>query len=584
MLRPSPPTVVLKFGSSVLQSSASLPIAVAEVYRHYRGGERVIAVVSAFARVTDALCATVRTLSDDPDPAALAALVSIGEIVSAARLTLALHRAGIPAQFVDPRDIELTAAGERASAVLTRVAVDQLNARLEQTPVLVVPGFFAKSDEGGLALLGRGGSDLTALYLADAMHAKCVLLKDVDGLYESDPAKEGTRPGRFLLADYATAEACAGPLVQAKAVRFALDRVLTLDVARVGSSRRTRIGEGPTMVSRAPPLRRIRVALLGLGTVGGGVLEYLNHFPERFEVVAALVRTPAKHTGLGVRVGILTASPAEVFARNPEILIEALPGVEPARACIARALTTLMRVVTANKALLAADWGALSPRLAGPHRLIRYSAAVGGSVPMLEAIERLSLRSRIVSLRGVLNGTCNFVLDRCATGDSFANAVLRARAEGYAEADPTDDLSGRDAARKMEILGRVAFGGAPTCEELAGVTPGSCPAPERLGLVRTRLVAEAQRTAAGFTYRVTPRELPLPDFLADTRAAANRLEVTLSDARVVTLQGLGAGRVPTATAVFADVLEHVGVIEASELEIAASDAAFKVGKMRSGSS
>ena len=585
MLRASPPTVVLKFGSSVLQSSASLPIAVAEIYRHYRSGERVIAVVSAFERVTDDLCATARTLSDDPDPAALAALVSTGEIVSAAQLTLALHRAGIPAQFCDPREVELTAAGDRANAELTCVAVDQLNARLGQTSVLVVPGFFAKSEEGGLALLGRGGSDLTALYLADAMRAKCRLLKDVDGLYESDPAKEGARPGRFVLANYATAEACAGPLVQAKAVRFARDRVLALDVVRVGSSRRTRIGECPTMVSRAPPLRRIRVALLGLGTVGGGVLEYLDLFPERFEVVAALVRMPAKYVARGVPAGILTDSPAEVFARDPEVLIEALPGIEPARACLARALKALMRVVTANKAMLAADWGALSPRRAGPHRQIRYSATVGGSVPMLETIGRLSLRSRIVRLRGVLNGTCNFVLDRCATGDSFANAIGRARSEGYAEADPTEDLSGRDAARKIEILGRVAFGGAPTCEELTGIAPDSCPAPERLGHVRTRLVAEAERTVAGFTYRVAPRELPLTDFLADTRASGNRLEITLGDARVVTLQGLGAGRVPTATAVFADLLEHVGVIDASDLDIGASDGdAFRVGKTRSGSS
>jgi homoserine dehydrogenase len=564
MLRASLPTVVLKFGSSVLESAASLPIAVAEIYRHYRDGERVIAVVSAFERVTDVLCATAQTLSDDPDPAALAALVSTGEVASAAQLTLALHRAGISAQFVDPREVELTAAGDRSNATLTGVAVDRLTARLGQSSVLVVPGFFAKSEEGGLALLGRGGSDFTALYLANALHAKCVLLKDVDGLYESDPAREGAHPGRFVLANYATALACAGPLVQAKAVSFARDRVLKLEVARVGSARHTRIGEGPTIVSRAPPLRRIRVALLGLGNVGGGVLEYLNHFPERFEVVAALVRTPTRHTDRGVAAAILTDSPAEIFARHPEVLIEALPGVEPARTCLARALKSMMRVVTANKALLAADWGALAPHLAGPQRQIRYSAAVGGSAPMLEAIERLSLRCRIASLRGVLNGTCNFVLDRCATGDSFANAVGRAQSQGLAEADPVEDLSGRDAARKMEILGRMAFGGIPTCEELASVTPDSSPPPETLGQTRTRLVAEAGRTAVGFTYRVTPCALPLTDFLADTRAADNRLEITMSDGRVVTVQGLGAGRVPTATAVFADLLEHARVIEASE--------------------
>jgi homoserine dehydrogenase len=565
MLRATLPTIVLKFGSSVLQTAASLPIAVAEIYRHYREGNRVVVVVSAFERVTDTLCATAQTLAADPDPATLAALVATGEIVSASQLTLALHRAGISAQLVDPREIELTAAGDRSNAALTGLKIESLNSRLSQTSVVVVPGFFAQHERGGLALLGRGGSDFTALYLADVLRARCCLLKDVDGLYESDPAGGG-QPGRFVLADYATAASRAGPLIQAKAVHFARDRTLSLDIARVGTSRRTRIGEGPTLISRASATRRIRVAVLGLGNVGGGVLEYLNHFPQTFEVVAALVRTPSKHIARGVPASILTDSADEVFARHPEILIEALPGVEPARACVRRALKALIRVVSANKALLVAEWSTLASRLAGPHRQIRYTAAVGGSVPMLETLERLSLRSRIVRLRGVLNGTSNFVLDRCATGDSFTNAVLRAQAEGFAEADPREDLSGRDAARKIELLGRVAFGGEPHVQEVAGIAPESCPRAESLDQVRTRLVAEAWVTERGFTYTVAPRVLPVTDFLAETRAAQNRLEITLSDARIVTLQGLGAGRVPTATAVFADLLEYARMIESEIFE------------------
>ena len=567
MLRSTLPTIVLKFGSSVLQSAASLPIAVAEIYRHYREGNRVVVVVSAFERVTDTLCATAQNFGSEPDPATLAALVSTGEIVSASQLTLALHRAGLSAQLLDPRDIELTAVGDRGSAALSGLKIERLHAHLSQTSVVVVPGFFAQSDAGGLSLLGRGGSDFTAFYLADVLRARCCLLKDVDGLYESDPAGGG-HPGRFVLADYATAVSRAGPLIQPKAIRFARDRAISLDVARVGSSRRTRIGEGPTILSRASTARRIRVALLGLGHVGGGVLEYLGHFPERFEVVAALVRTPAKHIARGVPAAILTDSPDTVFARHPEILVEALPGVEPAGSCISRALKlkSLIRVVTANKALVTAEWSTLASRLSGPHRQIRYTAAVGGSVPMLETLERLSLRRRIVRLRGVLNGTSNFVLDRCATGDTFKGAVLAAQMEGFAEADPSEDLSGRDAARKMELLGRVAFGGAPYVQEVAGIAPDSCPPAESLDQVRMRLVAEAWATDTGFTYTVAPRVLPLADFLAETRMAQNRLEIILSDGRIVTLQGLGAGGVPTATAVFADVLEHARMIESEIFE------------------
>src|ERR1700722_16930480 len=566
MSRASPQTIVLKFGSSVLQSAAALPVAVAEIYRHYRDGARVIAVVSAFDGVTDALWAQSRALTESPDGATLAALASTGEISCAAQLTLAVHRTGIAAELTDPRDIEFTAIGDRNNALAARVRIDLLNERLTRARVLIVPGFFAKSLEGGVSLLGRGGSDLTALFLADALGARCILLKDVDGLYEADPAQKRAHPRRFVLANYATAESHAGPLVQSKAIRLARERGLAVDIARVGSSLRTRIGEGPTIISPALPSKPIRVALLGLGTVGGGVLQYLNRFPERFEVVGALVRTPQKHIARGVPRQILTDSPPDVFARNPQIVVEALPGAEVARQCLSLALQGLMRVVTANKALLAADWATLSPRLGGPRRQIRYSAAVGGGVPMLESLERLSLRNPIVRLRGVLNGTCNFVVDRCATGDLFVNAVRGAQAEGFAESDPAEDLSGRDTARKMEILGRVAFGGVPSCEGVSGIDEDFRVPAESLAEFRTRLVAEAERIESGFTYRVGLRALPVTDFLADTRNAGNRLEITTADGTVTTLDGLGAGRIPTATAAFADLLEHGRVIESESFE------------------
>jgi homoserine dehydrogenase len=565
MLRAISSTIVLKFGSSVLRTASSLPVAVAEIYRHYRDGKQVVAVVSAFEQVTDELCSQARMFSEEPEVGTLAALLSIGEITSGTQLTLALHRAGIPAEFVDPRDIGLTATGERDNATLSGHDLKELQARLTRAAVLIVPGFFAKSPGGGLAHLGRGGSDFTALYLANTLRAPCHLLKDVDGLYEADPALSERPPRRFLMATYAAAETHAGPLIQPKAIRFIREHGVVLDVGKVGSSLRTRIGEGPAILSAAPPPRRIQIALLGLGTVGGGVLEYLELFPERFEVVAILVRAIGKHVARGISPDILTDQPTEVFSRHPDILIEALPGLEPARACLDQALKRLLRVVTANKALLAADWEALAPRLAGRRRQIRYSAAVGGSVPMLEAIERLSLRSRIVRLRGVLNGTTNFVLDRLGSGDLLVNAVRRAQAQGLAEADPAEDLSGRDTARKIAVLGRVAFGGTPNCVELFGVDESAHVTPGDLSGSRVRLVAEAERTPTGFSYRVAPRALALTDSLADTRGAGNRLEVTTESGDIFPWHGIGAGRVPTATAVVADLLEHVRVMEEEAL-------------------
>jgi homoserine dehydrogenase len=555
--------VVLKFGSSVLRTPASLPIAVAEIYRHYRRGRRVIAVVSAFEGVTDRLLEAASLGGGAPDPAALAVLLSTGEIASAAQLVVALHRAGLPARYTDPRDIGLTGAGDRLNAELTQVRTDRLEALLDAAPVLVVPGFFAQSPEGGLALLGRGGSDLTALYLAAELQAECILLKDVDGLYEADPARvdAGDRlPRRFTQADYATAEACAGALVQPKAVRFAHGRRLALHLARVGHAQSTRIGEGPTLIGPTPIQRRVRVALLGLGTVGAGVLDYCAQFPELFEVVAALVRAPEKHRARGIPGALLVSAPEQVFAREPEVVVEALPGIEPARACMKMALDRGLRVVTANKALLASEWDSLAPRLADPARLIRHAGAVGGAVPMLEIVEALAAGGSIIRIRGVVNGTCNYVLDRCSEGASFAEALRSAQQQGFAEADPSADLGGFDSARKMEILGRVAFGGTPFREALVGIDEKSSCTPNAARAGKLALTAVAERTEGGFRYSVEPRVLPATDFLAGARGAENRLEITTGDGSIVALQGLGAGRVPTATAVFADLLEHASAI------------------------
>jgi homoserine dehydrogenase len=566
MFPPSRQVTVLKFGSSVLKTPTSMPVAVTEVYRHFRHGHRVIAVVSAFEGVTDQLLADARSFAGDPDPATLAVALSTGEIASATQLVFALHNAGIPARYVDPREIGLTATGDRLNADLSEVRVDQLNSILEESRIAVIPGFFARAADGGLALLGRGGTDLTALYLAAELKVGSTLLKDVDGLYESDPAIAGAQPRRFMHADYATAEALGGALVQPKAIRFARDRRLDVDITRIGQSRWTRIGEAPSCFAHSVTARRIRVALLGLGTVGGGVLEYLEHFPERFEVVAALVRSPEKHIARGIPRSLLVTAPDVAFARQPDIVVEALPGVEPARQCMAVAIAAGVHVVTANKALLAADWSSLYSQLVGPRRQLRYAATVGGAVPMLEHVESLACRSPISRLRGVINGTCNFVQDQLARGMSLSGAVRLAQEKGFAEADPTSDLSGLDAARKIEILGRIAFGGTPTSSLVVGLSEQmSRPVADATGRRRVeRLVAEAVRTPAGFTFKVAPESLASEEFLAGTRGAENRLEITTGDGAVLRLQGLGAGRVPTSTAVFADILEHGCLIDAEE--------------------
>jgi homoserine dehydrogenase len=186
---------------------------------------------------------------------------------------------------------------------------------------------------------------------------------------------------------------------------------------------------------------------------------------------------------------------------------------------------------------------------------------------MLETVERLAIGGSITRIRGVINGTCNYVLDRRSQGASFAEALRNAQQKGFAEADPTADLSGLDSGRKIEILGRAAFGGAPFCEALAGIDEKSSSAADDARPGKMVLLAVAERIEGGFRYSVGPRLLLATDFLAGARGAENRLEITTGEGAVVALRGLGAGRIPTATAVFADLLEHASALNADWLTI-----------------
>src|SRR5262245_38452468 len=179
---------VLKFGSSVLRSEDDLPTIVHEIYRHYHEGSGVIAVVSAFGDMTDQLMRRAESLCGQPDQSALAALLATGEATSSALLGLALSRAGIPARLLDAAQVGLRTVGDRLNA--DPIAID--SARLlgeARRAIVVLPGFVGRSENGDTTLLGRGGSDLTALFLAQRLSARCALIKDVAGLYTSDPAQ-----------------------------------------------------------------------------------------------------------------------------------------------------------------------------------------------------------------------------------------------------------------------------------------------------------------------------------------------------------------------------------------------------------
>ncbi len=211
------PVVVLKFGSSVLATAEDLPLAVDEVYRRLREGSRVLAVVSAFAGDTDRLLGRAReVLGETAAAPAVAAFVATGELQSAALLAGALLRSGVAARIVDPREIDFRVGGGALEADPVSVDLAALRSLWEAHATLVLPGFFGIDPEGRIALLGRGGSDLSALFIAGALGAECHLVKDVPGVFDRDPAVDRSGARRYAVIPWHEASEVAGPPDSAK--------------------------------------------------------------------------------------------------------------------------------------------------------------------------------------------------------------------------------------------------------------------------------------------------------------------------------------------------------------------------------
>jgi homoserine dehydrogenase len=547
---------VLKFGSSVLRTTGDLHEAVDEIYRRWRCGSGILAVVSAFEGVTDRLIAEATALFGENSPEALATYVATGEQKTAALLVGALCENGIPARYVDPREIALMTDGPRLESAPVGVDIDALHALWNRFAVLVLPGFYGIAEDGGVSLFGRGGSDMSAIFLAAKLQAPCRLVKDVLGVFDSDPA---ANPGvrRYEALSWARAIDVSGPLIQAKALEFAQSHATAFEVGRANEEGGTTVGSpvdrrSASQEAGAPPLR---VALLGCGVVGRGVYEAIHRYPKRFEVAHVIVREVHKHHDVKrVSTDLNAALDPEV-----DIVIACIPGIPDCYAIIHAALLAGKFVITSNKAVIAAHFDTLGCYTKGTTHRLWYSAAVGGALPALETVAALGTPVR--EIRAIINGTCGVVLDAWAQGTTRAEAIALAQRKGFAEADPHRDLSGLDSADKLALLMEVAFGEwrhpreIPTqgIDTLSGDPTGY------------KLIARATRTADGVVASIAP-ELPATDsFLAQALGAENRVEIELTSGEIVRLRGQGAGRWPTATSVMGDLHEVGRTIYASRL-------------------
>ncbi|MHB8420125.1 MAG: homoserine dehydrogenase [Myxococcales bacterium] len=315
--------------------------------------------------------------------------------------------------------------------------------------------------------------------------------------------------------------------------------------------------------------KTLPIGLIGLGNVGAALVRLLDERAAdlertsglRLELVRAAVREPRKARGLRLREGVLGTDALSVV-RDPgvAVVVELMGGVEPASAVVTAALEAGKPVVTANKLLLAERGEELFSLAASRGVPLRFEGAVCGGMPVVRLLREALAPDRILSLHGILNGTTNYVLSRMSdSGASFEAALAEAQRAGYAEADPSLDLSGEDAAQKLCLLARIAFGARVSPREvltegIASLTAADLAAARELGCV-VKLLAVARRDAAGLDLRVHPAMIPAGGPLSSVGGAFNAVLVQSEALGRTLLSGQGAGGTCTAEAVLADLVD-----------------------------
>jgi homoserine dehydrogenase len=312
----------------------------------------------------------------------------------------------------------------------------------------------------------------------------------------------------------------------------------------------------------------LKVALLGCGSVGSQVYRLLTEQSADLkaragaplEIVGVAVREPDRPRAVVVNPDLLTTDGLALATRpDVDIVIELIGGIEPARTWLMAALTAGKSVVTANKALVAGDRAMLHKTASQAGVDLYYEAAVAGAIPLLRALRESLAGDEVQRVLGIVNGTTNFILDRMDTsGADFSAALAEAQALGYAEADPTADVAGFDAASKAAILASVAFHTEVTADDvyregILSVTAADIASAKAMGCV-VKLLAICERANGGISARVHPAMIPRTHPLAAVREAYNAVFVEAESAGRLMFYGAGAGGEPTASAILGDTV------------------------------
>lgn len=562
-LAPADEVVVLKFGSSILRGPQDCPAVASAIYAHVRQGRRVVAVVSAFAGQTDRLLTDARGLGLAHENELLPAYVALGEEKAAALVAIACDRIGLDAEALSVRELGIEAQGAAEHAHPVVLKGEGLKRALARRQVVIAPGFGAVRPDGRLALLGRGGSDLTAVFLAAELGLdRARLIKDVDGLYDHDPNDASGGALRYRRASWDEARRLGGSLVQRDAIDLGQQRGVEIEVGALDRDDGTVIGDRSAPPGPSSPPAPIRVAVAGCGVVGGGVLSRLLGDP-RYEVVGVLVRDPAKPRDVPVPPALFTSDPDALLSRKPDIVLEALSEGEAGYDLIKRALNAGYDVASANKQAVSRDPGGLLALAEASGLRLAWSASVGGGAPMIETLRVARAAGPVSGFEAVLNGTVNFMLERLGQGAAFEEALADARAAGFAEEDPSSDLEGHDAAAKVRLLAFEAFGASPEADAVPrDVLSAANPA------VGARQIGACRRDPDGALKASVALDADCSDALFRSLSGeGNALKVYGEDGRVWTCKGRGAGRWATTESLMADLKDIVRARRAEALAI-----------------
>lgn len=315
----------------------------------------------------------------------------------------------------------------------------------------------------------------------------------------------------------------------------------------------------------------VKVALIGFGTIGTGVAKILLGQQERIaqatgktvELVKICDMDTQRDRGIALPNGILTDNLNEILNDDDiSLAIELIGGLEPAKSIVLSLLKTGKDVVTANKALLATHGPEIFDAARTYGRSVAFEAAVGGGIPVINAISTSLQANELRQIQAIVNGTCNFILTAMEeNGTNYENAVAEAQRLGYAEADPTMDVDGTDTAQKLAVLAQLAFGVCPDWRDIPRVGIDTVDAidikyAKQLGY-RIKLLAHADATSEGVELYVSPTLVRLGSPVAEVRDSFNIVKVVGDAVGECVLLGRGAGEMPTASAVVGDVIDMV---------------------------